>query len=611
VPQPTEPRLLGVGGTITSSCRLSDYLILLVASIDVDLRGRPTLWRFCDGECVKLDATMLSLPGSTGDNNTLLVVREPRVGTDLPAGSLVLRTAAGEMSLEPFDLETTFVHSATLARQHLSVGDDGARALTLARLLEGTANERRSRRRLSERLFEIREIVRKPLPSAVIDAAEPRTAQVDAIWRLDDTAFYVEGWVKHEGAELTSLVAMSPEGERVELVSSAFRYRRPDVAEFFRDDVEERSQPSGFIAYFELANPSLRADGWILEMRDSNGGAVEVPMPFTLQDAPAARESILADFAHEARGEHRLKVDHISPAVTRLEARRRRGVAIDSVDQHGPPPQAPEVSIIVPLYRRVEFLEQQLAQFVHDSEVAAADLIYVLDSPEDADYLRRYAHHLFRLYEVPFRLAVLTRNGGFSAVNNLGASLARGRLLLLLNSDVIPESPGWLGAMIAFYDSTPDIGALGPKLLYEDDSIQHAGMYFEQPTGSDVWLNEHFFKGLHRDLPAANVTRAVPALTGACLMIAKKLYDQLGGLSAEFVQGDYEDSDLCLRLAETGRKSWYLPTVALYHLEGQSFQSTERELVSQYNSWLHSSLWGEQIESFVQRAPASQAAYRT
>ena len=149
--------------------------------------------------------------------------------------------------------------------------------------------------------------------------------------------------------------------------------------------------------------------------------------------------------------------------------------------------------------------------------------------------------------------------------------------------------------MIGFYDSTPNVGALAPKLLYEDDSIQHAGMYFDRPPGAQVWSNEHYFKGLYRDLPAANVARPVPAVTGACMMIAATLYRQLGGLRGRYIQGDYEDSDLCLRLRDMGHESWYLPDVELYHLEGQSYPSTERELTSEYNKWLHTSIWHEAI----------------
>lgn len=594
-----EPRLLDVGGEIRSSCRLSPYLLLLVGSLAIETRTDATLWRMCEDESSKLDATMLPHPAPTEDHDTLIFVREPRVGTDLRVGSIVLKTSEGVFMLEPSSLETTFVDVGTLARRHLALGDDPSSALLLTYLLEGTANERRSRRRLSESLFQIREVVRTPLPPAVVDQSEARTAQVDAIWRLDEHAFYVEGWVKHEGFDLTSLVAMSPEGERVELVASAYRYRRPDVAEFFLDDLEERTRPSGFVAFFELVHPSFPQDGWILEMRDSDGGAVEVPMPPVVRDAAAARATILADLTLEPPGEGRLKAEHIAPAMARLEKQRREAIGIDVVDQHGIPPPTPDASIIVPLFRRVEFLEQQLAQFVHDPEVAGSDLIYVLDSPGEAEYLRRLATQLYRLYGISFRLVVLTGNGGFSAVNNLAASLARGRLLLLLNSDVLPERPGWLGRMIDFYDGTPGIGALAPKLLYEDESIQHAGIYFHRPPGGHVWSNEHFFKGLHRDLREANIARQVPAVTGACLMIEKELYDRVGGLSASYVQGDYEDSDLCLRLAEIGRKSWYVPTVTLYHLEGQSYPSSERELISQFNKWLHTHIWGECIQEIA------------
>jgi O-antigen biosynthesis protein len=177
--------------------------------------------------------------------------------------------------------------------------------------------------------------------------------------------------------------------------------------------------------------------------------------------------------------------------------------------------------------------------------------------------------------------------------------LARGQLLLLLNSDVLPDRPGWLGAMARFSDSKPKIGALGPKLIYEDDSLQHAGMYFSRVSGVNEWENLHYFKGMHRSLPAANVARPLPAVTAACMMIDRSLYQDIGGLSGLYVQGDYEDSDLCLRLIGAGHENWYLPQVELYHLEGQSYPSSLRTLAGQYNRWLHSHLWGSNIEHIM------------
>jgi len=235
----------------------------------------------------------------------------------------------------------------------------------------------------------------------------------------------------------------------------------------------------------------------------------------------------------------------------------------------------------------------------------------VLDTPELAPELAAIAAQFAELYRVPFRVACLNGNAGYAIANNLGASVATGRRLLLLNSDVLPAAPGWLSAMTSFYDATANIGVLGPKLLYEDGSIQHAGMYFQRETGTGLWGNQHYFKGFHRDFGEAGISRPVPAVTGACMMIASDLYGEVGGLSDLYVRGGYEDSDLCIRLAERGLENWYLGNLHLYHLEAQSYLHEDlRALATKYNTWLHTHLWGEQIErmmaEYEQSAPPVQ-----
>jgi GT2 family glycosyltransferase len=80
------------------------------------------------------------------------------------------------------------------------------------------------------------------------------------------------------------------------------------------------------------------------------------------------------------------------------------------------------------------------------------------------------------------------------------------------------------------------------------------------------------------------------------MLISTDLYRELGGLSGQYIRGDYEDSDLCLRLRQMGREAWYLPDVELYHLEGQSYPTKERELTSEYNKWLHTHTWRTALE---------------
>jgi GT2 family glycosyltransferase len=84
-------------------------------------------------------------------------------------------------------------------------------------------------------------------------------------------------------------------------------------------------------------------------------------------------------------------------------------------------------------------------------------------------------------------------------------------------------------------------------------------------------------------------------------MISSGLYERFGGLRSIYVQGDYEDSDLCLQLAEAGYENWYLPDAELYHLEGQSQAVSSRQLHNRYNIWLHTRLWRERIEAMMEQ----------
>ncbi len=430
----------------------------------------------------------------------------------------------------------------------------------------------------------------------VIASEEPRGLHVDEIFSIDEETFFVRGWLHDREARVVDLRLVSPEGHRVSVFDTLHRFRRPDVEKFYAPAGAEHSTSTGFCARFGTRGPSRLPHGWRVEMTNAEGDRAVTAAPPVIKDPERVRRALLKQLGGETRPAETLLTDHLAPALNRLQTRLMDQVAVAEITEYGATPAAAEISIIVPLYRRLEFLEAQLAQFVHDPAMREVDLIYVLDSPDQADALAISAPQLHDLYRVPFRVVTLDRNGGFSAANNLGVGAARGRLALLLNSDVLPHHPGWLGKMRSFYDETPGIGALGAKLLYEDDTLQHAGMYFDRQPGNDVWLNMHYFKGMPRSLPAANLTRRVPAVTGACVLLERALYEELGGLRGVYVQGDFEDSDLCLRLFERGLASWYLPDAELYHLEGQSYPSAARSLNTRFNAWLHTHLWDETIQ---------------
>ena len=121
------------------------------------------------------------------------------------------------------------------------------------------------------------------------------------------------------------------------------------------------------------------------------------------------------------------------------------------------------------------------------------------------------------------------------------------------------------------------IGALGSRLLFDNGAIQHQGMAFVKEADLDgelgrVWLNEHPFKGLK--LPVAEgelqPLLEMEAATAACLMLETERFRQLGGFSNHYIVGDFEDSDLCLKLRSKGLPSLVDPVATFYHLERQS-----------------------------------------
>jgi GT2 family glycosyltransferase len=459
---------------------------------------------------------------------------------------------------------------------------------------------------LSARLHGVREVLRERLPICVVDERQPIGLAVEAILGIDGRSFWITGWAREEEAR-GRIVVVSPEGCRVDLGKRAFRFERPDVVQFYAGLGRAGEGDHGFTAFFELPAASRLSTGWVVELHTASGAAVEVPCPPVNTDPQMIRPTILGELDNQV-APGTLAADHVRHALSRLQERIVGEAEIDSVDTYGEPPESPEVSVIVPLYRRLDFLEHQLLHFSVDPELAEAELVYVLDSVEQREELASRARELFALYRLPFRVVNPTAGSGYAGANRHGIAVAGGRKLLLLNSDVIPDRPGWLGEMCRFYDEGERIGALGAKLLYEDDSLQHAGLYFHRLPGTEVWENAHRFKGLHRSFPAAEVAQPVPAVTAACALIDRERYEEVGGLPIHYVQGDYEDSELCLRLAEAGYENWYMPAAELYHLEGQSYVAEVRRGLSDYNMWLHSELWGEAIAATMERFDPHAAA---
>jgi GT2 family glycosyltransferase len=547
-----------------------------------------------------LEVRSLSLQSDHGEliGLWLLAVAPEEPGAD-DAAALTLTAEDGANFQVTFaELERAVIPMSELVRLTLAPLNAPARAQAisfLALAVQLVAPEERSA--LSEQLFETREGLRERLPVMTVAPDAPLGAHVDRLLAVDEQAFFVEGWMHTDNGPVARLTAVSPEGERAEILDRVCRSSRPDVTEFFAS--QRTDDEHGMLGYFELESPSLRAGGWIFEVEDQRGNAYELEAPVVIEEPLTVRNAVLTVPAFDRPLNEDLMVNHVHPAITRVQQRIGTEPVIAAVTQLGEPPDDPDVSIIVPIYKRIDHLEAQLAGLADDPDILASDLVYVLDTPEQGEELRLRAADLYPIYRIPLRVAVLEKNVGFAGACNAGAELAGGRLLLFMNSDVLPDRPGWLATMRDFYNATPNIGALGPKLMYEDESIQHAGMYYHRIVGSSAWVDSHYFKGMHRSLAGANVARRVPLVSGACLMIDRALYQRLDGLPTRYVQGDYEDSDFCLQLAAEGLDNWYLPDAELYHLEGQSYAVDARRPCNRFNMWLHNHLYSDRIDRLM------------
>jgi GT2 family glycosyltransferase len=288
------------------------------------------------------------------------------------------------------------------------------------------------------------------------------------------------------------------------------------------------------------------------------------------------------------------------PAVRSLNAARLAAAAVSPVEMlaMGHPPAAPLVSLVVPLYGRIDFIELQLALFSAHDIGADVEILYVLDDPPRRRDAQALAASAYARFGIPFRLLILSQNFGFAPANNIGLRAATGEYVCFMNSDVFPITPDWPARLAARLDQNPDIGVVGPLLLFEDGSIQHRGMYFRRlPMFGNWHFPQHVQKGW-RIAEGGGLVRPL-AITGACMMLRRSLALDVGGLNEAYAIGDFEDSDLCMTLRSRGLSPAVDLDVRMHHLERKS-QATSAEPwrvnLTLYNAWTHERRWAEDLE---------------
>jgi GT2 family glycosyltransferase len=455
------------------------------------------------------------------------------------------------------------------------------------------------------------------LPSLIPTPEMPRCAlHVDAAIPIADKGVFLSGWF-HAGPGAVKQIACHAGLENRRIDDTWFRASRLDVTTHLNSlEIASSTHEHGFACFVPLPNPHA---SYFVAITLSDGTVRRVRLP----KAPPSTaletvRAVLTTFNATVRGLRPFLDRHVGPAVQSVWRSRAPEEKPPTLGRFGVPPSSPRVSVIVPLYGRHDLADYQMALFADDPDFAAAELIYFVDDPSIYDDFRSRCEDIYEIHRVPFTVAFAGANLGFAGATNRAASIATADRLLLMNSDVLPKRPGWLGQILTLYESLDETGPLGVKLLYEDGGVQHAGITFRRHAPWDgLWINDHPQKG-QSPVGLAGIRR-VDAVTAACMLVDTALYRELGGLCEDYIIGDFEDSDFCLRAAAAGRPSWVALDVELYHVERQSQNrignAQWRSNLTLYNCWQHDVRWAarieaQQLEAQQLEAPHLEAQHR-
>ena len=225
----------------------------------------------------------------------------------------------------------------------------------------------------------------------------------------------------------------------------------------------------------------------------------------------------------------------------------------------------PLVSILLPSCK-VELFRRCIDGLQKYTSYRNVELVFIDNSR--ADLLKTFFEEEIRKKYAARYVDHRRESFNYSTLINRAAMAAGGEYLLLLNDDVVPIHDDWIEAMLE-HAQRPEVGAVGVKLLYPDNTIQHAGVAIGlRGTAAHVFCglpdaDEAYFR-------FPQVVRNCSAVTAACLMVRKKVFQEVGGFDEKKLPTAFQDVDLCLKIAAKGYYNIYTPHAKLYHLETAS-----------------------------------------
>ncbi len=242
--------------------------------------------------------------------------------------------------------------------------------------------------------------------------------------------------------------------------------------------------------------------------------------------------------------------------------------------------EKPLVSIVIPNKDHMEDLSRCVESILQKSSYPNYEILVVENNSETKeifDYYKVLEHHE--------NIRVVTYEGDFnySRINNFGVSFAKGKYVLLLNNDMKVITREWMEELL-MYAQRPDVAAVGGKLYYADNSIQHAGIVIglgaHRAAGHTHYKDDKMHLGYMGRLCYA---QDVTAVTGACLLVGREQYDEVGGLDEAFSVA-FNDVDFCLKLRRAGYLNVFTPFCELFHYESKSRGMEEGEKLKRFQN---------------------------
>ena len=233
----------------------------------------------------------------------------------------------------------------------------------------------------------------------------------------------------------------------------------------------------------------------------------------------------------------------------------------------------PLVSIIIPTYNGYEILKKCVDSILNKTLYNNYDIIIVNNNSNDKKTLQ----YLDLINDInSINVVEYNKPFNYSAINNFAVKFAKGEILVLLNNDTEVIDDGWMREL-ASHSIRNEVGVVGAKLLYPDDTIQHAGVII----GLGGCANHAFYK-INKDAAGyfgrANILQNYSAVTGACMSVRRKIYEDVGGMD-ESLAIAFNDVDFCLKVMKSGYYNVYTPYALLYHHESKTrgYEDTEKK----------------------------------